>query len=112
MRICECLLSALDSFHFTTHKSLVRTGSLLPGQYKVFLSPSSSNVVAGGKGFADGGAVFEGGNLEGVFDHVDVFTGHKQNEETNNGEDAGTVYIRTQTSAKAADEGHVKAGAG
>ena len=64
------------------------------------------------EGLTKGGAVFEGGNLEGVFDHVDVFTGHKQNEETNNGEDAGTVYIRTQTSAKAADEGHVKAGAG
>src|SRR3972149_3682483 len=72
----------------------------------------SERSPAVSESFADGGAVFEGGNLEGVFDHVDVFAGHKQNEETNNGEDAGTVYIRTQTSAKAADEGHVKAGAG
>ena len=45
------------------------------------------------KGFAEGGAVFEGRNLEGVADHVDVFAGHENNEETDDGEDAGAIDV-------------------
>ena len=43
------------------------------------------------KGFAEGGAVFEGRNLEGVADHVDVFAGHKNDEEANDGENRFTI---------------------
>ena len=67
-------------------------------------SQNVGQAVAVLKGLTDGSAVLEGRNLEGIFDHIDVFAGHKENEETNNDKDGGTVGTNTD-----ANQGQIEA---
>lgn len=57
------------------------------------------------EGVAEGGAVLERRNLESVFDHVDVFAGHEDDKETDDGKNRFAIGPRANDGCNwAADE--------
>lgn len=60
------------------------------------------------EGLGEGGAVLEGRNFEGVANHVDVFTGHKDDEEADDSENAFSGDMTTANVRNAIDKTVIK----